>query len=122
MSSSAVEIVLPTATGVTVDEETLTVELSDGRSISAPLAWFPRLVHASRKERSTWRFIGRGDGIHWPDLDEDISVEGLIAGQPSGESQRSLTKWLRSRKAARTRRRPTGRSALPAAAKTLKKR
>jgi hypothetical protein len=97
MSSSAIEIVVPTATAVTVNEDTLTVDLSDGRSISAPLAWFPRLVHASAEERGTWRFIGRGEGIHWPKLDEDISVEGLIAGQPSGESQRSFAGWLESR-------------------------
>ena len=73
---------------------TLTAELSDGRSISVPLAWYPRLVHAIEQERDNWRLIGRGEGIHWPDLDEDISVEGLLAGRASGESQQSLQRWL----------------------------
>ena len=63
-----------------------------------PLAWFPRLMHASIEEREHWRLIGNGTGIHWEDLDEDISVEGLLAGHPSGESQTSLAKWLRERK------------------------
>jgi hypothetical protein len=75
----------------------LTVHLSDGRTISVPLAWYPRLVHGNSEERSDWRLIGRGEGIHWPQLDEDISVEGLIAGRPSGESQRSLAQWIDAR-------------------------
>ncbi|MBH0203671.1 MAG: DUF2442 domain-containing protein [Nitrospira sp.] len=83
-----------TAETVTVTEDTLTVELSDGRSLSVPLAWFPRLVHAPPAERKSWRLIGRGHGIHWNKLDEDISVEGLLAGKPSGESQASFKKWL----------------------------
>ena len=98
MSSSAIEIIVPTATDVAVTDDTLTVDLSDGRSISAPLAWYPRLVHASESERNTWRLIGRGEGIHWPEVDEDISVEALIAGRASGESQQSFAKWLQSRK------------------------
>jgi len=97
MSSSAIEIILPAATNVVVTDDSLTVDLSDGRSISVPLAWYPRLVHASQNERTRWRLIGRGEGIHWPELDEDISVGALIAGKPSGESQQSLTKWLQSR-------------------------
>ncbi len=97
MSSSPIEIVVPAATNVVVTDDTLTVDLSDGRTISVPLAWYPRLVHASEKERATWRLVGRGEGIHWPALDEDISVEGLIAGKPSGESQRSFAKWLAAR-------------------------
>ena len=84
---------------VTVTEDTLTVELSDGRTISVPLDWFPRLVHSTIHERGNWRFIGKGQGIHWPDLDEDISVEGLLAGHPSGESQSSLKRWLDARQA-----------------------
>ena len=98
MSSSASEITVPEATNVLLSDDTLTVDLSDGRSISVPLAWYPRLVHASSEERLHWRLIGRGEGIHWPDLDEDISVEGLIAGRPSGETQTSLAKWLQSRR------------------------
>jgi hypothetical protein len=80
-----------------VTEDTLSVDLSDGRSISAPLAWYPRLLHGSQDERNQWRLIGRGAGIHWPELDEDISVENLLAGQPSGESQASFQAWLARR-------------------------
>ncbi len=98
MNTSAVEISLPVAETVTVTEDTLTVELSDGRSLSVPLAWFPRLVHATPVERRGWRLIGRGHGIHWEKLDEDISVEGLLAGRPSGESQASFKKWLFARR------------------------
>ena len=98
MSSSANEVTHPLATNVAVADDTLTVHLSDGRSISVPLGWYPRLKNGSDAERSQWRLIGRGEGIHWPELDEDISVEGLIAGRPSGESNQSLAKWLESRK------------------------
>jgi len=97
MTSSLNEITVPAATNVAVTDDTLTVDLSDGRSISVPLAWYPRLVHASKKERKKWRLIGRGEGVHWPELDEDISVEALIAGKPSGESQHSFAKWLQGR-------------------------
>lgn len=99
MSTSTVEIEVPFAQNVTVTEDTLSVDLSDGRSISVPLAWFPRLVHASVEERRRWRLIGGGHGIHWEALDEDIGVEGLLAGRPSGESQASFAKWLRQREA-----------------------
>ncbi len=102
MSISAVEIEVPLAQKVTVTDDTLCVDLSDGRSISVPLAWFPRLQHASSSERKRWHLIGKGTGIHWEDLDEDISVEGLLAGRPSGESQPSFKRWL----AARASRRP----------------
>ena len=83
---------------VRVTADTLCVELADGRTITAPLAWFPRLLHGTTKERKRWRFIGRGEGIHWPDLDEDISIEGLLHGQQSRESQASLARWLQSRR------------------------
>ena len=86
-----------TGENVKVTTNTLLVELSDGRTITAPLAWFPRLLHGTAKERNHWRFIGRGEGIHWPDLDEDISVEGLVLGKPSGESQPSFARWLEKR-------------------------
>lgn len=82
---------------VNIEDDTLTVDLSDGRSISAPLAWYPRLWHGTPDERSHWRLTGGGQGIHWPDLDEDISLEGLILGKPSNESQESLRKWLATR-------------------------
>ena len=97
MSTSAVEIEVPFVEDVTVSGDTLCVDLSDGRSISVPLAWYPRLMHASSAERKRWRMIGRGVGIHWEDIDEDISVEGLLAGKPSGESQASFSKWLAKR-------------------------
>jgi len=97
MTTSAIDLEVPDAIDVRVSEDTLSVELSDGRTISVPLDWYPRLTHATAEERSHWRFIGRGHGIHWEDLDEDISVEGVLAGRPSGESQSSLKKWLASR-------------------------
>ena len=82
---------------VQLTEDSLTVDLDDGRTISVPLSWFPRLLHGSPEERNNWRFIGRGEGIHWPDLDEDLSVTGLLDGMPSQESQDSFQKWLKRR-------------------------
>jgi hypothetical protein len=87
----------PVAQAVQLSADTLTVDLSDGRSIAVPLAWYPRLANSTMAERSNWRLIGRGEGIHWPDLDEDISVDNLLAGARSGESQRSFKRWLGSR-------------------------
>ena len=98
MNILAAKIEIPCAVGVSVTEDTLTVDLSDGRSISVPLGWYPRLEHANAEELQNWKLIGQGEGIHWKDLDEDISVEGLLAGKPSGETQASLKKWLSSRK------------------------
>ncbi len=97
MSISAVEIEVPSINNVLVSEDTLSVDLSDGRTISVPLEWFPRLVHTTPEKRKNWRLIGRGHGIHWDDIDEDISVEGLLVGKPSGESQTSFKKWLDQR-------------------------
>ena len=97
MTTLAVEVNLPYAESVTATEDTLNVDLSDGRTISVPLTWFPRLVYATPEQRENWRLIGRGLGIHWEDIDEDISIEGLIAGKPSGESQSSFRKWLEKR-------------------------
>lgn len=88
---------VPLRTSQSLSVESLRVELSDGRIVSAPLAWFPRLQHGTVAERNHWRLIGGGEGINWPDLDEDISVENLLAGQPSGESQKSLQRWLDTR-------------------------
>jgi hypothetical protein len=97
MSTSGIEIRIPAATRVSVNEDVLSVNFSDGRSISVPVAWFPRLLHGTQEERSNWKLIGRGEGIYWRDLDEDISVESLIAGRSSGESQESLRRWLDAR-------------------------
>lgn len=97
MTSSTIDLRSPAAQQVSVTEDALTVDLADGRTLSVPLAWYPRLLHGTLAERSHWRLIGRGEGIHWPDLDEDISVENLLAGSPSGESQRSFRRWLDSR-------------------------
>jgi hypothetical protein len=96
MSSSTVDS-HAAAANVLVNDDTLTVELADGRVLSVPVAWYPRLSHGTAIERSNWRLIGSGHGIHWPELDEDISVEGLLAGKASGESQTSLKKWLAAR-------------------------
>ena len=104
MSISAVEIAVPGAEDVLVTEDTLSVDLSDGRTIMVPLAWFPRLSHATKEERNNWRLIGQGQGIHWEDLDEDISVENLLVGRTSGESQTSFKKWLAKRSAPPTKR------------------
>ena len=97
MNTLAVEIRIPEALNVAITDDTLRVDLSDGRSISVPIAWFPRLLHSSEQERNNWRLIGKGQGIHWEDVDEDISIEGLLAGRPSGESQESFKKWLANR-------------------------
>ena len=94
MSTSTAEA---RAQKVAVTEDALVVDLSDGRTISVPLAWYPRLLHGTPEERSNWRFIGDGEGIHWLDLDEDIRVENLLAGKTSGESQSSFKRWLEKR-------------------------
>ena len=83
---------------VCFSEDSLTVFLDDGRSLSVPLAWYPRLLHGTRPEREKFELIGDGEGIHWPDLDEDISVEGLLAGRQSAESATSLAQWLAMRR------------------------
>ena len=97
MNTSQTELVAAKALNIVVTDDTLSVDLVDGRSISVPLAWYPRLAHSSLEERNNWRLIGDGEGIHWPDLDEDLSVEGLLLGRPSGESQRSFQRWLDER-------------------------
>jgi hypothetical protein len=78
MNTLAVDILIPDALNVIVTDDTLSVDLSDGRSISVPLAWFPRLLHSTNEERKNRRLIGKGHGIHWEEIDEDISVEGLL--------------------------------------------
>ena len=101
MSSSALEVRDAQAREVHFTGDALVVDLQDGRTVTVPLEWYPRLAHASAAERKNWRLIGRGEGIHWPDLDEDIRVGALLAGRPSGESQLSLRRWLTSRLAVR---------------------
>ena len=85
------------ANNVVITGESLTVQLNDGRSISAPLVWYPRLLHGTSGERNNWRLTGNAEGIHWPDLDEDISLVNLLKGKPSGESQASFAEWLEKR-------------------------
>ena len=97
MVISTIELNVSAVEQVTVTLDALTVDLSDGRSLTVPLAWYPRLMNATESERQNWRLIGKGYGIHWEELDEDISVEGLLLGKPSGESQTSFKKWLSDR-------------------------
>jgi len=86
------------ARSVSFTDDSLVVELDDGRTISVPVAWYPRLLHGIQAERENFELIGDGEGIHWPALNEDISVEGLLAGKRSAESDSSLAKWLATRK------------------------
>ena len=97
MNTSGIDLREVPAQSVSVNHEALMVDLADGRTIAVPLAWFPRLAHGTPAERANWRLIGGGEGIHWPDLDEDISVESLLAGRKSGETQESLRRWLGAR-------------------------
>src|SRR5437016_14226625 len=98
MSTSSLATETPTAKNVKVTADTLIVELRDGRTVSVPVSWYPRLAEGSPSERRRWELLGPGIGIHWPDLDEDISVDGLLQGLPSGESLASLKQWRASRK------------------------
>ena len=94
MSTTIVDV---KAQNVILTDDTLTVDIVDGRTVSVPLAWYPRLLHGTVAERNNWRFIGDREGIHWPDLDEDISIENLVFGRKSGESQGSFKRWLERR-------------------------
>jgi len=97
MSISEINLGEAMAQSLSVTDDALVVDLTDGRTITVPLIWFPRLSHGAPDERANWRLIGNGTGIHWPDLDEDISVESLLAGRRSGETQESLRRWLNTR-------------------------
>jgi len=88
------------AESVCCSDDSMTVRFDDGRSLSVPLAWYPRLLHGTTKEREQYALIGNGEGIHWPELDEDVSVDGLLAGQRSAESDASLARWLERRQSA----------------------
>lgn len=87
----------PLAVAISFEDGKLIVELADGRSLIVPLTWYPRLMHSSRQERVNWQLLGEGYAIEWPDLDEHIGMEGLLAGRRSSESPRSLNRWLLSR-------------------------
>jgi hypothetical protein len=100
MTTLAIELRMVSAQNVQVTDDALIVDLSNGRTMSVPLAWFPRLLHGTPEERNKWRLIGEGEGIHWSDLDEDISVENLILGKPKilqkmvrSSSKIQVTKW-----------------------------
>src|SRR5262245_29019152 len=99
MRTSTAEAQVPSAVRARVRKSTVIVDLRDGRTVTAPLTWYPRLLHGTARERRNWRLIGGGVGIRWPDLDEDLSVESILAGRPSAENQDSLKKWLANRKA-----------------------
>lgn len=86
-----------TAQALRFSDDDLIIDLADGRTLTVPLAWYPRLFHATPEERANWRWVGRGIGIHWPELDEDIAVDDLLLGRPSGESSESLQAWLAGR-------------------------
>jgi hypothetical protein len=88
------------ALSVSFSEDALIVRLDDGRLLSVPMAWYPRLLHGSAAERERYELIGDGEGIHWPQLDEDIHVDGLLAGRRSAESAASLARWMQSRQGA----------------------
>jgi hypothetical protein len=94
---SATTNIVATAVKVTVTDDTLSVDLEDGRTISVPIGWFPRLAYAAPEERTNFQLSGAGRGIHWPDLDEDIGVEGLLTGRKSSESHASFKNWLERR-------------------------
>lgn len=94
----SVATVPPKAVNVIVTDDTLTVDLEDGRTISVPIGWFPRLAYGSPDERANFQISGAGRGIHWPDLDEDIGIEGLLLGKKSTESPSSFKNWLEQRK------------------------
>jgi hypothetical protein len=90
----------PIAVEVTVTDENLIVHLEDGRGLTIPLEWYPRLAYGSPEERQNWQLLGDGYAIEWPDLDEHIGIEGLLAGRRSGESKKSLERWLSGRSTA----------------------
>jgi hypothetical protein len=100
MSASGTEIGEAVAQSVNLSDDALVVDLADGRTITVPLGWFPRLVHGTVADRANWPLIAAGEGVHWTDLDEDISVDSLLAGRRSGETQESLRRWLQRRESA----------------------
>jgi hypothetical protein len=96
--SAMVTFAIPRVVDVMVTEDTLSVDLEDGRTISIPIVWYPRLSHGTIEERANFQISGAGYGIHWRDLDEDIGVEGLLLGKKSTESPVSFDRWMKRRK------------------------
>jgi hypothetical protein len=96
--SAVVTLSLPRVTNVTVTDDTLSVDLEDGRTISVPISWYPRLAYGTPEERAHFQISSAGYGIHWPDLDEDVGIEGLVLGKKSTESPASFERWLQRRK------------------------
>lgn len=118
MSSLSVQVDRPRVQHLVITGDSLVVELTDGRTISVPLAWYPRLLQGDSKERNNWRLIGAGEGIHWPDLDDDLSIDSLISGSPSGESGESFKRWLKERSLEAKRRRSSRPSAASKSSRT----
>ena|SRR3972149_6648041 len=98
MLSAVVTFTLPRMVQAMVTDDTLSVDLEDGRTVSVPIGWYPRLAHGTAAERANVQIAGAGFGLHWPDLDEDIGVEGLLLGKRSTESPESFERWLQKRK------------------------
>ncbi len=96
-TSAVITLALPRIVRVTVTDDTISVDLEDGRTVSVPIGWYPRLAHGTPEERANFRISGAGYGIHWPDLDEDIGVAGLLLGKKSTESPSSFERWLKKR-------------------------
>ncbi len=85
------------ATNLRFSQESLIVDLADGRSVTLPLSRYPRLVHPTKQERENWEMLFDGEGFRWPDLDEDLSVDGFVKGRPYGEGKRSFERWLKAK-------------------------
>jgi hypothetical protein len=98
MPSAVVTLAFPKIVNVIINDDTLSVDLEDGRTISVPIGWYPRLAYGTPAERAHFQISGAGYGIHWPDLDEDIGVEGLLLGKKSTESPASFERWLQKRR------------------------
>ncbi len=97
MPSAVTTPALPRIVDVTITDDTLSADLEDGRTISVPIGWYPRVAYATPQERASFQISGAGYGIHWPELDEDLGVEGLLLGRRSGESTTSFKEWLDQR-------------------------
>ena len=95
---NSVEVTLARVLNVAITDDTLSVDLEDGRTVSVPIGWYPRLAYSTDAERNNFEISGAGYGVHWPDLDEDIGVEGLLLGKRSSESPNSFERWLKRRK------------------------